>query len=103
MPVRRQDDHIRLAIRLTPKGGRDTVDGLADTPTGGAVKARVAAPPEDGKANAALQRLIAKWIGVPPSAVTLASGGKSRDKILRIAGDPAALERIIRAKLQQAN
>jgi uncharacterized protein YggU (UPF0235/DUF167 family) len=77
---------------LTPKGGRDAVEGLARLADGACVlKARVRAAPEDGAANEALRRLLAKSFGVAASAVTLTSGATARVKQLRIAGDAVAL------------
>jgi uncharacterized protein (TIGR00251 family) len=59
----------------------------------GVLRARVSAPPVDGKANKALCRLIAKRVGVPPSRVSVVRGEKSRDKVVRIEGvDAVALE-----------
>ena len=60
-------------------------------------KARVRALPEDGAANAALEALAAKWLGVPKSSVRLVCGGKSRVKSLVIGGDVQALEGRLRA------
>jgi uncharacterized protein YggU (UPF0235/DUF167 family) len=90
---------VALAVRHTPKGGRDSIDGIALLADGGSVlKARVAAAPSEGEANAALVRLLAKAVGVPPRDVTLAAGATARIKRLAIAGDPptliAALEKI---------
>ncbi len=62
------------------------------TAEGPAFKARVRALPEDGAANAALEALAAKWLGVSKSSVRLVSGGKSRVKSLAIGGDVHALE-----------
>ena len=79
-------------MRLTPKGGRDAVEGLARLADGTCVlKARVRAAPEDGAANEALRRLLAKSFGVPASAVTLTQGATARVKQLRIAGDAETL------------
>ena len=79
-----------MAVRLTPKGGRDAIDGVETMSDGRAVlKARVRAVPEDGKANDALCKLIAKAAGVSNSSVDLAAGHTSRIKTLQIAGDPA--------------
>jgi uncharacterized protein len=88
-----------LAVRLTPKGGRDAIDGIETLADGCAVlKARVAAPPSEGEANKALCRLIAKIAGVPPRDVALVAGASARIKRLTIAGDSptliAALEKI---------
>lgn len=85
-------DLIDLRVRLTPKAARDSVDALVDTPSGPAVAARVRAVPEDGAANAALARLVAGWIGMPKSRITVVSGAKSRLKTLRLAAADAALE-----------
>ncbi len=49
--------------------------------------ARVRAVPEAGRANAALETLIARWLGVPPSTVSVAHGGKSRLKQVALTGD----------------
>ena len=85
-------DHLRLAIRLTPKAGGDRVDGRIRISDGTiAIGARVRADPEDGKANAALMKLVAKALGVSASAVTIAAGHRARLKQLRINGDPRAL------------
>lgn len=84
MPAR--DAAVRVKIRLTPRGGADRVDGVAD----GVLRVRVAAPPVDGAANRALLRLLADELGVPRGAVTLASGDTSRVKVVEIAGLDAA-------------
>lgn len=74
-------------MRLTPSGGADRIDGLALDPEGQRyLKARVRAAPEDGKANAALEALIAKAIGVAKGKVSVARGGASRMKTLEIEG-----------------
>ncbi len=81
-----------LTVRLTPKGGRDALDGVEHLSDGRAVlKARVRAAPSEGEANAALVRLIARTLGVPPRDVTLTAGATSRVKQLAIAGDGPAL------------
>ncbi len=90
---------VALAVRLTPKGGRDSLDGIERLVDGrGVLKARVRAAPSEGEANDALCRLVAKALGVPARDVTLAAGATSRVKRLVIAGDPprliAALEKI---------
>ena len=90
----------RLAVRLTPRGGRDAVDGWSEDQDGRSVlKVRVSAPPVDGEANAALLKLIAKTLGLPRSAVTIASGDTARIKILQVEGlDDAEVARRIAAK-----
>ena len=95
-------DGIVVSVRLTPKGGRDSIDGV-DTLADGAVvlKARVRAAPSEGEANAALCRLLAKALDVPPSRVDVVGGATSRVKRVKVTGDPralgAALEKIAHA------
>ncbi len=79
---------VRIPVRLTPRGGSDRVDGVAD----GVLRVRVAAPPVDGAANAALLRLLAEELGVARGAVRLASGEGSRTKVVEVEGvDRAAV------------
>ena len=86
---------VRLAVRLTPRGGRDAIEGFAEDEAGRPVlKARVAAPPVDGEANAALVRLLAKALGLPRSAVRIAAGETARVKGIEIDGlDEAEVRR----------
>ena len=74
-------------VRLTPRGGRDALDGWARDDAGRAyLKARVRAAPTEGEANAALEALMAKAAGRPRSAVRVVSGSTSRLKTLEIEG-----------------
>ncbi len=82
---------IAIHVRLTPKSGAARIAGAAHHGGKLVLKAHVTAPPEDGKANAALITLIAGWLGVPKSKVTVASGRKSRLKSVAVAGDPVEL------------
>lgn len=82
---------IAVRVRLTPRAARDEVTGIGDAADGPALLARVRAVPESGSANAALERLVADWLSVPRSSVTLDAGGKSRLKIVAVAGAPASL------------
>jgi uncharacterized protein (TIGR00251 family) len=76
---------MRLAVRVTPKGGRDAVDGWAlDTSGRAYLKVRVSAAPADGQANAALVAFLAKTLKRPKSALRIASGDTARLKILEI-------------------
>ena len=85
-----------LSVRLTPRAGRDAIDGVGLLSDGRAVAlVRVRALPAEGEANAALVVLLAKRLHVPKSAVTIAAGHSARLKQVRIAGDPAALAREI--------
>lgn len=83
---------IALTVRLTPKGGRDGIDGVETLSDGRPVlKARVRAAPSEGEANEALCRLIAKALGVPARDVALAAGATARIKRLTVAGGSDAL------------
>ena len=91
-PWRTTPEGLIVTCRLTPKGGRDALDGVAALSDGTAVlAARVREAPEDGKANEALCRLLAKAAGVPASRAKLVAGAKSRVKQVLLAGDAAAL------------
>ena len=90
---------VSLTVRLTPKGGRDAIDGIETMSDNRAVlKIRVRAAPSEGEANAALIKLIARAVGVPPRDVSLMAGATARIKRLNISGDGptlvAALEKI---------
>jgi uncharacterized protein (TIGR00251 family) len=90
---------VSLTVRLTPKGGRDAIDGIETMSDNRAVlKIRVRAAPSEGEANAALIKLIARAVGVPPRDVSLVAGATARIKRLNISGDGptlvAALEKI---------
>jgi hypothetical protein len=98
LPWHRTATGLRLTVRLTPRGGRDTLGGGRLDQAGRAqLLARVAAPPVEGAANAALVRLVAKALSVPKSAVAITAGETARIKTLEIAGDPAILERALKA------
>lgn len=68
-----------IAVRVTPKASRDRIDADA-----GPIRVYVTAPPEDGKANAAVQKLLAKSLGIAKSRLTLIRGMGARDKVFRI-------------------
>jgi hypothetical protein len=90
---------IAIRVRLTPRSQRDSIDGLEETAEGTALKARVRAVPESGAANAALERLLAGWLGVPKSSVEVIAGGKSRLKTIAVSGNSEELQRQLNAKL----
>lgn len=72
---------------MTPAGGADRIDGLARDETGKRyLKARVRAAPENGEANAALEKLIAKAFGVAKGKVKVVRGQTARLKVLEIEG-----------------
>ena len=97
-PLRQREDGVDLFVRLTPKAAMDRIDGIETAADGRShLKARVRAVPENGAANQALERLVAKALGVPGSAVSVVSGGTARLKTLRVAGDPAVLAKRVEA------
>jgi uncharacterized protein YggU (UPF0235/DUF167 family) len=74
-------------VRLKPSGGADRIDGCASDDAGRSyLKARVRAAPEDGKANAALEAMLAKAFGVAKSKVKVARGTTARLKSVEIEG-----------------
>lgn len=73
-------------MRLRPGGRGDALLGIEE----GVLRARVSAPPLDGRANRALCKLIATRVGVPPSRVSVVRGAKSRDKLVTVEGVDAA-------------
>jgi uncharacterized protein YggU (UPF0235/DUF167 family) len=94
---------IRLRVRVTPRGGRDAVEGLgADADEAPHLKIRVAAAPVDGDANAAVEKLLAKWLGVPKTSVEVVGGETIRLKTVMIDGDPVQLLHRCQARLAPA-
>jgi uncharacterized protein YggU (UPF0235/DUF167 family) len=73
-----------IAVRVTPRAASARVE-IEDGPHGRRARVWVTVPPEDGKANAAVLALLAKALGVPKSALSVAQGAASRDKTIRIA------------------
>lgn len=71
-----------LAIRVTTRAARDEIAGLRE----GVLQVRTSAPPAEGRANAAVCRLIARRLRVPQRDVTLVRGERSREKLLLITG-----------------
>ena len=85
-------DGMRLAVRLTPKAAADRILGvIADGRGGRVLKVAVTAAPIDGKANAALLRLLARHLGLKPSDLTVIAGASGRSKAIGLRGDPAKL------------
>ena len=81
-------------MRLTPRGGRDAIEGWETDAAGREhLKARVRAAPVEGEANAALEALLARALGLPKSAVTVARGATARLKQVAVEGLDAAAAR----------
>jgi uncharacterized protein (TIGR00251 family) len=71
-----------LRVHLTPRSARDEVLGLE----GDVLRARVTAPPVEGRANEALLRLVAEVLGVPKSSLRIVRGQRSREKLVAVEG-----------------
>ena len=85
----------RRTVRVQPKASADRIEDWAEDDAGRKfLKVRVRAVPEDGKANSAVQKLVAKWLGLPKSAVRVVTGGKTRLKGLEIDGPPELAARL---------
>ncbi len=85
--ARRVPGGLELAIKVVPNASRSEIVG----PLGDRLKVRVAAPPEAGKANRAVVRLLRDWLGV--SAVEIVAGSGTPAKTVRVAGDVSLPER----------
>jgi uncharacterized protein (TIGR00251 family) len=96
-PWRYSTGGISVALRVTPRGGRDGIDGIETLANGrSVVKVRVRAIAEGGEANRAVTELIAKALGVSRAKVKILSGVTSRLKQVAIDGDPRALGESLR-------
>ena len=88
---------LSIALRVTPRGGRDDVEGIEQLSDGRSVlKVRVRAIADGGEANRAILALLAKSLGVPKASVSLTSGATSRLKQIAVEGDPARLAEVLR-------
>ena len=93
LPCAAGPDGVRLAVRLTPRASRSGLDGLVAGADGRvAVQLRVAAPPVEGAANAALVAYLADALDLRRSAIRIVSGETARHKMVALAGDPIDLE-----------
>jgi uncharacterized protein (TIGR00251 family) len=91
-PLIDRPDGLWLALRLTPKASRDALVGVTAEADGSAVlKVSVTAVPENGKANAALVKLLAKSWKLPKGAFRVVQGQTDRRKVLWVEGDPGDL------------
>jgi hypothetical protein len=96
-PWRYSTQGISVALRVTPRGGRDDIDGIETLADGRIVlKVRVRAIAEGGEANRAVTELLAKALGVPKARVRILSGTTSRLKQVAVDGDPRMLGDILR-------
>ena len=84
-------DAVLVQVKVQPKSRRPGVQGRAPAPEGERLRIGVAEAAEDGRANRAACAALARLLDVPASAVAVAFGATSRDKTLRVSGNPEAL------------
>jgi len=97
-PWRFSAQGVSIALRVTPRGGRDNIDGVETLADGRTVlKLRVRAVAEGGEANRAVTGLLAEALGVPKARVRIVSGETSRLKQVAVDGDPQKLGQALRA------
>ncbi len=82
LELREARGSVTLRVRVQPRAAREELAGEHQ----GALRVRLTAPPVEGAANAALLRLLARTLGLPPSALALERGATGRDKLVRVAG-----------------
>ncbi len=100
--IQKGAESVRLRLKVTPKARRNAIGGTQPEADGGlALKVAVNAPPEDGKANAAVIALLAKEFGVAKTAISVVSGATDRRKLVEIRGSPDALAARIADWLRQ--
>ena len=85
IPVQQTGDGISFAVKIHPRAKKNAITGVL----GDALQVSLTAPPVEGRANEACIEFFAKLLKVPRSSVTIASGQKSRRKLIRVAGLPA--------------
>lgn len=85
-----------MLVRVKPGASRDRIGGRYDGPRGPALVVAVRAPAAEGKATAAVLVAVSRALGVPRSAVSLAAGATSRDKLLTVQDPPADLVERVR-------
>ena len=101
-PWRYSPSGISVSLRVTPRGGRDDIDGVETLANGrSVVKVRVRAIAEGGEANRAVTELLAKSLGVSKASVRLLSGATSRIKQVAVDGDPNKLGEALRPDVSE--
>jgi len=93
LSLRRSADGVSFWIHVTPRASRERVGGLH----GDALRVAVREPPVEGAANAACVRALARALHLGRDAVALDPGARGRRKLVRVAGNPEALDAALRA------
>ena len=92
-PFQATPDGVRVRVRLTPRAGRNTVDGVdRDADGRHRVRVRVTAAAEKGRANTAMAKLLAKAWAVPAGTIRVTVGATDRNKTILVAGEATALK-----------
>lgn len=100
MPLAITSEGVRIAVRLQPAAGANCIDGIDETAGGERrLRVRVTAAPAQGKANAALIKLLAKTWRVAPSSIEVVGGAKDRNKLLLVRGEPDAVHAQIAGRI----
>ena len=84
--MREISDGATFQVKVQPRARKNTIVGVV----GDAIKLAITAPPVEGRANEACVAFFAELLNVPRSSVTIAAGHTSRNKVIRVAGLPAA-------------
>jgi len=93
---------LRIAVRVQPKASAERIDGVQRDAAGEAwLRLRVTAPADRGAANAAVLRLLARVLGLPPGDLALVAGAQARNKHILASGDAAVLARRLAALLEE--
>lgn len=82
---------VSVHVKVHPRARRPGLQGRAPIADGEALRIAVAAPAEGGRANAATCATLAAALEIPASSVSVARGASSRQKLLRVSGDPAVI------------
>ena len=99
--IRMRPDGLDLFVRLTPRSSTDAIEGVGETSDGNMhLVARVRAAPEKGAANAALEKLVANWLGIPKRNASVVSGSTARLKTVRLTGDADTLATAVLSALR---
>jgi uncharacterized protein YggU (UPF0235/DUF167 family) len=102
VPIRRDGADLLLCVRLSPRAGRERIGGTFTDSAGQRwLQASVTAPPDKGKANAALIALLGRSLARPASSIFLETGDTNRLKRLRLAGAGPQAEESLREIAEQ--
>ena len=86
IPIHNTPAGATFQVKVHPRARKNAITGMV----GDALKVALTAPPVEGRANEACIAYLAEFLNVPRSSVTIAAGESSRQKLIRIAGVPAA-------------